>query len=74
MSKDGAVSMHDMQAAGESAGPPVPVQAFVGILGVFAVPVVGWSLYTLANTGQLPVPHPAPHSRAPVAGHMCTGL
>lgn len=40
-------------AADSASEPPVPLQVFVGILGIAAVPVVSWSLYTLANTGKL---------------------
>lgn len=32
-------------------GPNTTVQGFVGLLGVLAVPIVGYSLYTLYNTG-----------------------
>ena len=37
--------------AESAAGPDTGLQGFVGLLGVLAVPVVGYSLYTLFETG-----------------------
>ena len=38
-------------APSESGGPPAWLQVFIGTLGLFAVPVVACSLYTLNTTG-----------------------
>ena len=38
-------------APSESGGPPAGLQVFISTLGLFAVPVVAWSLYTLNTTG-----------------------
>ena len=47
-----ALSYLQVTSVAESGtGPNTAIQGFVGLLGVLAVPVVGYSLYTLYKTG-----------------------
>ncbi len=41
-------------APSDSSSPPAGLQVLVGTLGLFAAPVVAWSLYTLSSTGVPP--------------------
>ena len=42
------------QAPPSSQDAPAGLQVVVGLLGLVAVPIVAWSLYTLSTTGALP--------------------
>lgn len=53
--------MHTQGSSSSSQDAPAGLQVFVGLLGLVAVPIVAYSLYTLSTTGAgLPLPWPAP--------------
>ncbi len=49
----GSTFLQVTSVAESAAGPSTGIQGFVGLLGVLAVPVVGYSLFTLYKTGAI---------------------